>query len=96
MIVFRTRWNPAPVATISLQPRIDQLAIRAQRRRRPPLRTLPCRRDRRPKRLAHGAAMHHVPARQLPDREPLPITIPADLLKQLHSRHPFCDLRPVL
>ena len=84
-------------ALISDQPRVDQLAIRPQRRRRARHRTLALRRRRRTQRLAHRPPVHPVTARQRPDRQSLTIVIPTNLLEQLHSgTHPFCDLRSVL
>jgi hypothetical protein len=44
-------------------------------------------------RLAHGAAVDAVAARQLSDRQPFPLATMPDLLEQLHPRcHPLCDL----
>ena len=41
--------------------------------------------------------MHPMTPCQRPDRQSLPIMIPADRLQQLHSEtHPFCDLQSVL
>src|SRR5450755_4016917 len=40
--------------------------------------------------------MHPIPTRQRMRRQPIELAIPPDLLEQLHSRHPFCDLRSVL
>ena len=40
--------------------------------------------------------MHSVPSRESPDRQPLPLVIPANLLEELHSAaHPFRGLRSV-
>jgi hypothetical protein len=78
---------------ISPKPLVDQRPIQAQLRRRPPLRPLPRRRQRSRQRLPHRAPMHPVPTRQLADRQALPLTIPTDLLEQLHPRsHPLCNL----
>ena len=70
---------------VSLQPRVDQRVIRAQPRRRPMLRRALDRRHRRRQRLPHSPAMHAVLDRQRPRRETLPITVPPDLLEQLHA-----------
>ena len=75
---------------------IDPLPPRAQRRRGPTHRPLALRRNRRPQRLADRPPMHPVPARQRVRRQPVELAIPPDLLEQLHSRHPFCDLRSAL
>jgi hypothetical protein len=79
--------------TVGDEPPVDQLSVGAKRRRRPPLRPLPWRRQRRAERLPHGAPVDAVPACQLADRERLPVAVPTDLLEQLHPRsHPLCHL----
>ena len=70
---------------IGLKPLIDHRPIRAQLRRRPAHRRALHRRQRRLQRLAHRPPMNTVPLRQRPDREPLAITVTADLLELLHS-----------
>ena len=67
------------------QPLIDHLAILAQLRRRPRHRCPLRRRDRRLQRLPDRPTMHAMLRRQRPDRQPVPIPIPSDLLEQLHS-----------
>src|SRR5581483_5398460 len=75
------------------QPLVDQRPIRAQLRRRAPLRLLTRRRHGRGQRLPHRPSMHPVALRQRPDRQPLPLAITPDLLELLHSpSHPLCDL----
>ena len=75
------------------QPLLDQRPVRPQLRRPPPLGAPARRRPGRGKRLTHGPAMDAVAARQLPDRQPLPLAVPTDPLEQLHPRsHPLCDL----
>ena len=75
---------------IARKPVVDQRPVGPQLRRRAVFRALARRRQRRLERLAHRPPVHTVAARQLVDRDALPITVPADLLEQLHSRsHPF-------
>ena len=74
------RWR----VTIRQQPLIDHRPIRPQLRRRPARRRALRRRYRRRQRLLHRPAMHPMPDGQPPNREPLPITVPSDLLELLH------------
>ena len=78
---------------IGLKPRVDQRPIRPQPRRRPTHRRTLRRRQRRSQRLPHRPPMNPIPLRQRPDRQPLPIAIPPDLLELLHPRpHPHWRL----
>jgi Transposase DDE domain group 1 len=75
---------------IGLEDGVDQHPVRAQPRRRPEARRALSRRQRRGQRLPDRPPLHPMTARQLTDREPLPIPVASDLLEQLHSaRHPF-------
>ena len=83
----RSAWRYAaasPARPIGQQPLVDHRPIRPQLRRRPAHRRALRRRYRRRQRLLHRPAMHPMPDRQPPDREPLPITVPSDLLELLH------------
>lgn len=82
---------------VALEPLVDQVVVGAEDRRRPPRGLLARRWQRRLQGLAHRSTVDPMPPRELADREPLPITVTANLLEQLHSgSHPVCDLRPRL
>jgi hypothetical protein len=67
------------------QPVPDDLLVRAQHRRRPH-RRLARRRHRVRQRLTHRAAVHPMPASQLPDRQPFVPAVPPDTFELLHPR----------
>jgi hypothetical protein len=74
---------------IPRQPTVDQRPVPTQLRRRPTnRRTLPGR-QRRDQRLPDRPPMHPMTLGKRPDRQALTITVPPDLLEQLHPRtHP--------
>lgn len=82
---------------VAFEPLVDQVVVGAEDRGLAALGLLARWRQRRVQRLAHRPAVDPVPSCQLPDREPLPVVVTANLLEQLHSgSHPLCDLRPRL
>ena len=70
---------------IGLKPGVDHRPIRPQLRRRAANRRALRRRHRRRQRLPDRPPMHPMTHRQPPDREPLTITVPSDLLELFHS-----------
>jgi hypothetical protein len=74
---------------ISDQPRVDQLAIRAQLRRRPRHRRPLRRRQRRRKRRPDGPAVHAMALGQRAQRHVLALAITTDLLELFHSGSHF-------
>ena len=78
---------------VALKPGVNQRPIRTKLRRRPAHRRPLRRRHRRRQRLPHRTAMHPMTRRQRPDRQPLTIPVPPDLLERLHpGLHPFRGL----